>query len=168
MLADRRPATDVVREGDDAGARCDAGIEEGADRVVGVEEVPSTVLGRGVLDETVWTWAPDAVGTDDGDDEVVSTVKVVAVADAVVVGVAAIGRASIVRTALESTIAIKEAPIEATSTERRARTWSAEWTAVAGIPLKPCPCAFMVAIFGNQNHGAHHVFPTPYQINQTP
>lgn len=167
MLADRRRATDVVREGVDAGALCDAGVEDGADRVVGVEGVPSTVLVRGVLDETVWAWAPLAVGTEDGCGDVESTVEVAVVA-AVVVGVAAIGRARIVRAALESTIAINEALIEATSAERRSRTWGVERSAVVRIPLKLCPCAFMVAIFGNQNHGADYVFSTPCQINRAP
>jgi hypothetical protein len=171
MLAGRPTATNVVRDGADAGELCDAGVEDGADRVIGVEEVPSTVLVRGVLDETVRAWAPLAVGTDDGDGDVESMVEVVAVeavVAAVDVGVAAIGRARIVRAPVESTIAIKEAPIEATSAERRARTWGVERSAVVGIPLKLCPCAFMEAIFRNQNHGADYVFSTPCQINQTP
>ena len=170
MLADRRTATDAVGEGADAGALCDVGVEEGADRVFGVEGVTKKVLVRGVLDETVRARAPVAVGTDDGDGDVESTVEVgvVAVADVVVVGVAPVGRARMVRAAVESTIAITEAPIEATSAERRARTWGPEWTAVAGVPLKLCPCAFMVAIFRNQNHGAHYVFSTPYQIDRAP
>ena len=167
MLAGKRTATNVVREGVDAGALCDADVEDGADRVVGVEGVPSTVLARGVLDETVWAWAPLAVGTEDGCGDVESTVEVAVVA-AVDVGVAAIGRARIVRAALESTIAIKEAPIEATSAEWRARTWGVERSAVVRIPLKLCPCAFMVAIFRNQNHGSDYVFATPCQINRAP
>jgi hypothetical protein len=174
MLAGRRTATDVVREGVDAGALCDADIEEGADRVVDDEEVPSTVL-----DETVWACAPLAVGTDDGDGDVESTVEVAVVAvEAVEVVVAveavevvdavAIGRARIVRAPVASAIAINEAPIETTSAERRVRSWGVERSAVVIIPLKLCPCAFMVAIFGNQKQGAHYVSSTPCQINRAP
>jgi hypothetical protein len=160
MLADRRTATDAVGGGVDAGALCDAGVEV----------VLMTVLVRGLLDETVRARAPVAVGTDDGDGDVESTVEVgvVVVANVVVVGVAAVGRARIVRAAVESTIAITEAPNDATSDERRARTWGVELTGVGGTPLKLCPCAFMVAIFRNQNHGAHYVFSTPGQIDRMP
>ncbi len=129
MLVERRKARDGG-VGADAGALCGAGVEDGADRVVGVDWAPVTVLVLCVLDETAVAWAlvgvGDGDGDGDGDDVLTVVVGVVAVADVVVVGVAAIGRARIMRAVVERTMAITEAPIEATSADRRERTWCVE------------------------------------------
>lgn len=124
MLADRRRGTDVVGEGADAGARCDTGVNKGAERVVGFKEASLTVRGRCLSDETVRTLLPVEGGPDDGDVDVESTIVLEVVAGAIVVaaGVGAFVRARFVRAAIEITIAITEAPKEATGARRRERT----------------------------------------------
>ena len=162
MFDERRGATSGVVEGVDAGALRRAGVENWADGVA--DDEPVVEPDGALVDDAVRFIVVTAV--------VGTVVELADGADAlegagVVVGVAAIGCARIINAAVERARAVREAPTDATTADRRERTGCVRRNNVATVPLKCCPCALMDSILRNQKQRARHGLTTRGQMSRS-